>query len=55
MNRIICHNFNFQNEELVDYYISMLKSIALRLNTETIKFFFNEVKIKLILFYILEI
>ena len=32
---------DWSDEEVVAYYISFLKSLSLKLNDETIKFFFN--------------
>ncbi|MDP2436676.1 MAG: CLEC16A/gop-1 family protein [archaeon] len=42
INQLIRHEFDFRNEELLAYYISLLKSISLRVNADTIQFFFNE-------------
>lgn len=41
INDFIVHDFNFTNEELLTHYISFLKTLALRLNKDTIQFFFN--------------
>ena len=41
LNRLISFKFNFYDEELVDIFISLLKSLALQLNSDTIKFFTN--------------
>ncbi|MDR3547500.1 MAG: hypothetical protein P4M11_04375 [Candidatus Pacebacteria bacterium] len=43
MNSVISYVYNFEHEEIVDYYISFMKSLAVRLDSETMKFFFNEV------------
>lgn len=43
MNSIISYVYNFENDEIVNYFISFLKSLTVRLNNETVKFFFNEV------------
>ena len=43
MNSVITYNYNFENEELVAYYMSMLKSLAVRIEDKTIPFFYNEV------------
>lgn len=43
MNSVITYNYNFENEELVAYYMSMLKSFAVRIDDSTIPFFYNEV------------
>lgn len=42
VNQLISTQFDWSDEEILGYYISFLKSLALRLNFETIKFFFNE-------------
>ena len=41
MNKLISFPFNFYDEELVEVYISFIKSLALSINEETISFFFN--------------
>lgn len=35
--------FDFQNEEIVEYYINFLKGLALKVHNGPIQFFFNEV------------
>lgn len=35
--------FDFQNEEIVEYYINFLKGLALKMHNGPIQFFFNEV------------
>ena len=43
LNELITHDFDFNNDdELVDYYVSFLKSLTLKLNEETVNFFFND-------------
>lgn len=42
VNHLISTEFDWNEEELLTYYISFLKSLALRLNTETIQFFFHK-------------
>lgn len=42
VNSIITHQFNFNNEEIMAYYISFLKTLSFKLNAHTIHFFFNE-------------
>eukprot|EP00400_MALV-I_sp_L67-5_P000820 gene820-866_t len=42
VNQLISTPFDWQDEEILAYYITFLKSLALGLNPETIKFFFNE-------------
>lgn len=44
VNSIIVHKFDFSNEEVLAYYISFLKTLSLKLNLQTINFFFNERK-----------
>lgn len=48
MNRVITYEYNFENEDIVNYYIAFLKSLTMRLDAESIKLFFNEVSIYLI-------
>lgn len=45
VNEVICHKFDFSDEEVMAYYISFLKTLSLRLNKHTINFFYNEVLI----------
>ncbi|CAK0859851.1 unnamed protein product [Prorocentrum cordatum] len=40
VNRLIELPLDFSNEEILAYYITLLKSLAMRLNDETVKFFF---------------
>lgn len=42
VNEVICHKFDFSDEEVMAYYISFLKTLSLRLNEHTINFFYNE-------------
>nr|XP_002127555.2 protein CLEC16A-like isoform X1 [Ciona intestinalis] len=42
INEVICHKFDFSDEEVMAYYISFLKTLSLRLNEHTIHFFYNE-------------
>jgi len=42
VNQLISTPFDWQDEEILAYYITFLKSLALGLNNETVKFFFNE-------------
>jgi len=41
INDLIVHPFNFANEEILSHYISFLKTLSLRLDPQTIQFFFN--------------
>lgn len=42
VNSIITHKFDFNNEEIMAYYISFLKILSFKLNKYTVHFFFNE-------------
>lgn len=42
VNSIIMHKFDFDNEEIMAYYISFIKTLSFKLNIYTIHFFFNE-------------
>lgn len=42
MNKLIEFDFNFYDEELVDIYVSFIKSLALLLNSNSIQFFYNQ-------------
>ena len=44
INQLINNNNNldFSDEEILSYYVSLMKSIALRLSSETIQFFIND-------------
>ncbi|CAF5166121.1 unnamed protein product, partial [Rotaria magnacalcarata] len=44
INNIIVHKFDFNDEEITAYYISFLKTLSLKLNTQSINFFYNEVR-----------
>lgn len=43
INETLLWKFDFQNEEIVEYYIAFLKSLAIKLSSHPIEFFFNEV------------
>jgi hypothetical protein len=43
INDFISFSFDFKDEEIVDYYISFLKSLALKIPKIPIDFFLNEV------------
>lgn len=43
INNIIVHKFDFTDEEITAYYISFVKTLSLKLNTQSINFFYNEV------------
>lgn len=42
MNSIITHKFDFQEEEVLAYYISFMKSLSMKLTSDTLLFFHNE-------------
>ena len=42
LNKLIEFDFNFYDEELVDIYVSFIKSLALLLNENSIQFFYNQ-------------
>jgi hypothetical protein len=42
INELIVTNFDFRHEEMISQYISLLKTLSLKLNENTINFFFNE-------------
>ena len=42
LNSLITHKFDFDDEELVGLYISLVKTIALKLDAQTVQFFFNK-------------
>ncbi|SBT38934.1 hypothetical protein POVWA2_036770 [Plasmodium ovale wallikeri] len=46
INNLIYTTFIYQDEEIMPYYISMIKSISFFLNYHTSKFFFNEKSMK---------
>ena len=41
---VACTHFDLtlDDDEMVDYYVSFLKSLTLKLNEETVNFFFND-------------
>lgn len=41
------HKFDFSDEDVMGYYILFLKTLSLKLNTHTIHFFYNEVRLAL--------
>lgn len=43
LNTLISYEFDFaKDDELVDYYVNFLKSLSIKLNSETVNFFFND-------------
>ena len=43
VNDLIVHKFDFSDDEILEYYISLLKTLSLKLNPSTVQFFFREV------------
>lgn len=41
INALITSKMDFEDEEILTWFVSLLKSLALRLNTETVRFFFD--------------
>ena len=41
LNKLIQFDYNFYDEEMVDVYVSFIKSLALCLNENSIQFFYN--------------
>ncbi|GAM21024.1 hypothetical protein SAMD00019534_041990, partial [Acytostelium subglobosum LB1] len=42
INEIIVHKYDFSCEEVLEFYISFLKALSLKLDKNTINFFFND-------------
>lgn len=42
INDIVQLSFDFEDEEVLGYYISFLKTISLKLNASTVQFFFQD-------------
>ncbi|KAF0534774.1 Protein CLEC16A [Gigaspora margarita] len=42
INQIICHKFDFSNDEILAYFIYLLRTLSFKLDTNTLYFFFNE-------------
>lgn len=55
INEFISFNYNFNDDEIVDYYISFLKSLSIRLETNPLQLFFNEVYLLINSQYLLNI
>lgn len=51
INGYITHDFDFEDNEIVDFYISFLKSMALRIEAVPVDLFYNEVNEESILFF----
>lgn len=43
INEFIIYYYNFTDDDIVDYYVSLLKSITIRMNKENVSLFYNEV------------
>nr|VZI25794.1 unnamed protein product [Spirometra erinaceieuropaei] len=41
-NQIILQDYDFENEEVIGYYIALLKSLSFRVDEDTINFFYDE-------------
>ena len=41
INEVVGMRFDFENEEVLGHYITLLKSISLKLNNNTVQFFFS--------------
>lgn len=42
VNSIITHPFDFENEEIIAYYISFLKTLSFKINPNTVHFFYSD-------------
>ncbi|KAF8932161.1 Protein CL16A [Dissophora ornata] len=42
VNRVICLKYDFSNDEILAYYIYLLRTLSFKLSKDTIYFFFNE-------------
>ena len=42
INEVVAMHFDFDDEEVLAHYITLLKSISLKLNQDTVQFFFNK-------------
>lgn len=43
LNSFIEYEYDFSDEEIVDYYVNFLKSLALRMDKDNLKLYFNQV------------
>lgn len=41
INSIMALRFNFEDDEVLGYYINLLKTISLKFNASTVQFFFQ--------------
>ena len=41
LNEIVCLHFDFSNDEVLGYYINLLKAISMKFDESTIQFFFQ--------------
>ena len=46
VNSIITHPFDFENEEIIAYYISFLKTLSFKINPNTVHFFYSDVSLE---------
>lgn len=44
INDLIVYPFDFEHEEMMAHYISFLKTLSLKLNSDTVQFLFNQEK-----------
>ena len=44
INKFISYKFDFNDSEVIDYYISFLKSLSLRISVIPLELFYNIVK-----------
>eukprot|EP00771_Trimastix_marina_P001655 gnl/Trimastix_PCT/2740.p1 GENE.gnl/Trimastix_PCT/2740~~gnl/Trimastix_PCT/2740.p1 ORF type:complete len:720 (-),score=216.96 gnl/Trimastix_PCT/2740:130-2289(-) len=44
INELITHHFDFNDDELLAYFIAFLKAVSLRLDAQSLQFFFNQKK-----------
>ncbi|KAF9350700.1 Protein CL16A, partial [Mortierella sp. NVP85] len=42
VNQVICLKYDFSNDEIIAYYIYLLRTLSFKLSKDTIYFFFNE-------------
>lgn len=41
LNSFIEYDYDFSDEEIVDYYVNLLKSLTLRMDSTNLKLYFN--------------
>jgi len=50
VNELIQHDFDFTDIDYISYYISFVKALSLKLNNDTVQFFFNNPKQQFVLY-----